>query len=111
VWSGRAGGSAAMLSMMTRTPAGHEIARGIGPVGKQELEARSEQSAWYNAAALEHEFGFAAKQEGSNFEHPLRNGQGDSGAPSAAQGSHEIAVGQWCGRCEIDDARKIFAFD
>ncbi len=93
------------------TIAGHQITGSLRPVGEEEIKTRVEQAGRDNTAAFEDKFGFGAEQECADFEEPRGSGQADGDEPGGAESAQEVAIGEWVGRGEVDDAGELFVRD
>ena len=89
-------------------PLADEVGCGFGPGGKFEWKTGVEETAGNNVAAFENQFRLRAQEEHCNFEERGGRGQAVGHVPGFAQRGHELAIGQWMGRTEIDGAVDFF---
>src|SRR5579875_3837098 len=101
-----------LFNRVQGAPAGYQILTRAAPVGEVEIETRFAQAARLDVAALEHQLGFGAKQEGSDGESPGGRGDGEiAGAPGRAKAAHEAPIGEGAGRGYIHRTGEFFVLD
>src|SRR5206468_2072161 len=83
----------------------------LRPVGELEPESRPEQSARYDASALQDQLALRAHESRAKMNHPPRSGETDRHAPGLAQRAHEIGVRQGPRGGQVDGPGHLFLLD
>src|SRR5258708_32051817 len=110
-WKRRYYGRNGLHSKFSIFPPGDEVAGGLRPMGKSELEAGGEETAGDDLATFQDELGFGAHEEGADFNHPRGGGQADAGAPGFAYRAQKVAIGMRVGGGEVYDAGEVLGGD
>src|SRR5438309_2749605 len=76
-----------------------------------ELEARFEQPAWRNAAALDYQFGLGPVNKGRDLQHPARRWQSKRYAKLPTYDSHHLPLRNLVRRGQVDRPAEIVPVD
>lgn len=97
--------------MLCRTRAAFNVSHCVFHSWKTELETRSQQPTWDDAAALDDQFGLSPVKIGRNLEHPSSGRQSKRHATLPTNDTHHLSLGNWVWRGHVDRLAKVISVD